>query len=133
MSISFLFSFAFRFSSFHRCLSGLLRQPFCPLALLSLGMVLISASCTMSTCTTCLYNLISASCTTLFHNSSGTLSIRSNPLNLFVTSHCIIVRDLIYVIPECSSGFHYFLQFKPEFGNKEFMVLATVSSWSCFC
>ena len=36
-------------------------------------------------------------------------------------------------MPECSSGFPYFLQFKSEFGNKEFMVWATVSSWSCFC
>ena len=27
----------------------------------------------------------------------------------------------------------YFLQFKSEFGNKEFMIWATVSSWSCFC
>ena len=31
------------------------------------------------------------------------------------------------------SGFPYFLQFKSEFGNKEFMIWATVSSWSCFC
>ena len=37
-----------------------------------LGMVLITASCTMSR--------------TAIHSSSGTLSIRSNPLNLFVTS-----------------------------------------------
>ena len=27
----------------------------------------------------------------------------------------------------------YFVQFKSEFGNKEFMIWATVSSWSCFC
>ena len=27
----------------------------------------------------------------------------------------------------------YFLQFKSEFGNKELMMWATVSSWSCFC
>ena len=27
----------------------------------------------------------------------------------------------------------YFLQFKSEFCNKEFMIWATVSSWSCFC
>ena len=27
----------------------------------------------------------------------------------------------------------YFLQFKSEFGNKEFMIWATVSSWSYFC
>ena len=34
---------------------------------------------------------------------------------------------------EWSSGFSYFLQFKSEFGNKEFMIWATVSSQSCFC
>ena len=33
-------------------------------------------------------------------------------------------------MPEWSSGFPYFLQFKSEFGNKEFMIWATVSSWS---
>ena len=32
-----------------------------------------------------------------------------------------------------ASGFLYFLQFKPEFGNKEFMIWVTVSSRSCFC
>src|SRR5574339_526342 len=36
MGISFLFSFAFRFSSFHSYLSGLPRQPFCFLAFLFL-------------------------------------------------------------------------------------------------
>ena len=35
---------------------------------------------------------------------------------------CIIVRDLIQVKPEWSSGFPHFLQFKSEFGNKEFMI-----------
>ena len=34
---------------------------------------------------------------------------------------------------EWSSDFPYFLQFKSEFCNKEFMIWATVSSWSCFC
>ena len=33
-----------------------------------------------------------------------------------------MVRDLIYVIPEWFSGFPYFLQFKSEFVNKEFMI-----------
>ena len=42
-------------------------------------------------------------------------------------------RDLIYFIPEWSSGFLHFLQFLSEFGNKEFMIWATVSSQSCFC
>ena len=36
-------------------------------------------------------------------------------------------------IPEWSSGFLHFLQFKSEFCYKEFMIRATVSSWSCFC
>ena len=31
------------------------------------------------------------------------------------------------------SGFPCFLQFKPEFWNKELMIWATVSSRSCFC
>ena len=35
-------------------------------------------------------------------------------------------------MPEWSSGFPYFLQFKSEFDNKEFMIWATVSSLSCF-
>ena len=34
---------------------------------------------------------------------------------------------------EWPSGFPYFLQFKSEFCNKEFMIWATVSSRSCFC
>ena len=37
MGISFLFSFAFHFSSFHSYLKGLLRQPFCYFAFLFLG------------------------------------------------------------------------------------------------
>ena len=36
-------------------------------------------------------------------------------------------------MPEWSSGFPYFVQFTSEFGNKEFMIWATVSSQSCFC
>ena len=34
---------------------------------------------------------------------------------------------------EWSSGFPYFLQFKPEFCNNKLMIWATVSSRSCFC
>ena len=62
-------------------------------------------------------------------SSSDTL-IRYDPLNLFVTS---TARDLIWVIPEWPSGFPYFLQFKPLFSNKEFIICAIVSSQSCFC
>ena len=57
-------------------------------------------------------------------------SIRSNSLDVFLTS---TVRDFIWVIPEWSSGFPYFLQFKSEFGKKEFMIWAPVSSRSYFC
>ena len=31
------------------------------------------------------------------------------------------------------SGFPYFFQFKFEFCNKDFIIWATASSWSCFC
>ena len=41
------------------------------------------------------------------------------------------VTVLNWLIPK--SGFSYSIQFKSEFGNKEFMILATVSSRSCFC
>ena len=36
-------------------------------------------------------------------------------------------------LPEWSSSFCHFRQFKSEFGNKEFMIWATVSSWPRFC
>ena len=52
---------------------------------------------------------------------------------MYLSPHCIIIRDLIYITAEWSSGFPYFLQFKSEFGNKEFMIWATVNSLSCFC
>ena len=72
MLISFLFSFAFHFSSFHSYLSGSPDSHFAFLHFFSMGMVLIPVSCTMSQ--------------TSFHSSSGTPSIRSRPLNLFLTS-----------------------------------------------
>ena len=74
-----------------------------------LGMVLITPSCTMSE--------------TFVHSSSWTVSglipwiCWSPPLDGGINS----------------SGFLYFLEFKPEFGNEEFMIWATVSSRSCFC
>ena len=42
---------------------------------------------------------------------------------------CFVKISILY----WSSGFPYFLQFKSEFGNKEFMIWVTVSSRSCFC
>ena len=58
---------------------------------------------------------------TNFHPQFFRHSIRSNPLNSICHFHCIIVKDLILVIPERSCGFPYFLQFKSELGNNEFM------------
>ena len=117
MGIPFLFSFTFSFSSFLSYLLGTLRQPFCPFAFLFLGDGLTTASCTMLQ--------------TSVHSSSGTLSdlipwnYLSHPLyncKGFDLGHTWMV-----------SGFPYFLQFKSEFCNKEFMIWATVSFWSCFC
>ena len=88
----FPFLLCFRFSSFHSSKASS-DSHFAFLHFFSMGMVLISVFCTMSQ--------------TSIHSSSGTLSIRSSPLNFFVTS-----------VPEWSSGFPYFLQFKSEFGNK---------------
>ena len=85
----------------------------------SMGMVLIPVSCTMSW--------------TSVHSSSGTLSIRSSPFNLFLTS--TVSNPLIWFTSSLNGlvVLPHFLQFQSEFGNKEFMIWATVSSWSCFC
>ena len=45
--------------------------------------------------------------------------------------NCIIIRDLIQVRPEWSSGFAYFLQFKSEFSIRSSW--SGHSSQSCFC
>ena len=70
MDISFLFSFTFHFSSQLFCKVS--DNHFAFLHFFFLGKVLISAS----------YIILQIS----VHSSLGTLSIRSNPLNLFVTS-----------------------------------------------
>ena len=82
-------------------------------------MVLITVSCTMSR--------------TSIHSSSGTV-YQIESLESVCHFHSTIVKDLFWVISlEWSSGFSYCLQFKSEFGNKQFMIWAMVSSWSCFC
>ena len=58
-------------------------------------------------------------------------SIHSSSDTLSDLIPCIYLS--LEVIPEWSSGFPCFLQFKSEFGNKEFMIWVTVSSQSCFC
>ena len=108
---------------------------------LSLAYVLFSA-----TCKACLNNyfaflhffflemvLITASCTisrTCVHHSSA-LSDRIPwiCLSLPLYNHKGLDLGHTWMV---SSGFPHFLQFKSEFGNKEFMIWATVSSQSCF-
>ena len=82
-----------------------------------LGMVLITASCTMLQ--------------TSVHSSSGTLSDLILWIHWSLPLYNCKEFDL-GVIPEWSSGFPYFLQFKFEFDNKEFMIWATVSSGLVF-
>src|SRR5574341_1199373 len=72
MFISFLFSFAFASLLFTAICKASPDSHFAFLHFFSMGMVLIPVSCTVSR--------------TSFHSSSGTLSIRSRPLNLFLTS-----------------------------------------------
>ena len=72
MGISLFFSFASSFSSFLSVYKASSDNHFAFLHFFFLVMVLIPASGTLSQ--------------TSVHGSSGTLSIRSNPLNLFVTS-----------------------------------------------
>ena len=72
MDISFLFFFAFASLLFTAICKVSSDNHFAFLHFFFLGMVLIPVSCTMSR--------------TLVHGSSGTLSIRTNPLNLFLTS-----------------------------------------------
>ena len=116
MGISFLFSFAFSFSSFLSYLWDLFRQPFC-----------ISSS----------WGRFWSLPPTLYYE----------PLSIVLQALCL--PDLIpwiYSLPQlynhkgynlCHTwiwprDFPYFLQFKPEFCNKELMIWATVSSRSCF-
>ena len=81
-----------------------------------LGMVLITASCTMLG--------------TFVHRSSGTLSDLIPWIYLSFPLFNFKGLDLHHTW--WSSGFPYFLQFKSEFCNKEFMIWATISSLSRF-
>ena len=118
MGISFLFSFAFSFSSF----SAILKSP----------QATILPFC-ISFSWGWFWSLPPIPC----HEPPSTvlqvLCLSDLTFWNICHFHCIIIRDLSQVIPDCSSIFPYFLQFKSEFGNKEFMIWATVSSQSCFC
>ena len=96
---------SFLFSGICRASSG---NHFAFLHFCFMAMVLISASYTTSG--------------TSVHSSSGTLSIRPNPLNVFVTSTVFILRDLI--------GHSWMaLWFSPTFLNLS-LNFAIRSSWS---
>ena len=85
MLISFLFSFAFHFPSFYSYLKGLLRSHFVFWHFFLLGMVLIPVSCTISW--------------TCIHSPSGTLSMKSSPLNLFLDLNSISGYLALYLYP----------------------------------
>ena len=92
MGIAFLFPFVFHFSSFHSKSSS--DDYFAFLHCFSMGMVLIPVTCTMSQ--------------TSVHSSSGTLSIRSSPVVLYIVpyNYTLEVRssfkglDLIDRVPD---------------------------------
>ena len=78
MLISFLFSFALASLLFTAICKASSDNHFAFLHFFFLGMVLLPVSCTMSRISV--------------HSSSGTLSIRSSPLNLFLTSTVKLLR-----------------------------------------
>ena len=79
--------------------------------------------------------LIPVSCTMSWisvHSSSSSLSIRSNPLNVFFPFTVLSCGTWFRSYLNGLVVFPYFLQFKSEFGNKKIMIWATVSSWCVF-
>ena len=63
------------------------------------------------------------------HGTTDWFQIRKGVCQGCILSPCLFNFYAEYIM----SGFPYFLQFKSEFGNKEFMIRATVRSQSCFC
>ena len=68
---------------------------------------------------------------TSIHNFSGTVSDLTpwTYLSLLLYNH----KGFNLGHPWMAQWFSYFLQFKSEFCNKEFMIWAIVSSHACFC
>ena len=78
--------------------------------------------------------LTTTSCTrpwTSLHSSSGMLSDLISWICLLFPLYNHKGFDLGHT--DWPSDFPYCIQFKCEFCHKEFMIWATVSSWSCFC
>ena len=109
MLISFLFSCALCCSSFHNYLQDPPPAPPPPKAILLFG---ISFRCGWSG------SLSPVQC----HKSPSivhqVLYLSGLVLKSISHFHCIIIRNWIYLIPERSIGFPYFLHFKSEFGNR---------------
>ena len=81
-----------------------------------------------------LFNMLSRLVITFLPRSKCLLiSWLQSPSSVILEPPKIKSDSVSAVSPSISSGFPYFLQFKSEFGNKEFMIWATVSSQSCFC
>ena len=116
MGTSFSFSFVFPFSSF--LTKSSLDNHFAFVHFFFLGMILITASCTMLW--------------TSVHSSSGILSDLIPWINFSLLLYNCKGFDL-GLFSEWPSGFPYFLQFNSEFCNKDFMIWARVHSFSCFC
>ena len=111
MGISFLSHLPFTSLLFSAICKASSDNHFAFLSLVFLGMVLITAFCTVSQ--------------TYVQNSSGTLSDLFPSIYLSLPLYNHKGFDLGHT---WSSGFPYFLQFKSEFGNKECMIWTTVSS-----
>ena len=126
MGISFLFSLTLDSLPFPAIYKASSDSHFAFLHFFFLGMVLITASYTMSQ--TSIHPSIQ---TPSVHKPPSTLSDLIPWIYLSLPLYNCKVFDL--VILEWSSGFPYFLQFKSKFGNKQFMIWVTVNSQSCIC
>jgi len=106
MVISFLSQLLFASPLFTAICKASLDSHFAFLHFFSMGMVLIPVSWTMSR--------------TSVHSSSGTLS--DLVPSIYFSPPLYNHKGFDLGQPEWSSGFPYFLQFKSEFENKEFMI-----------
>ena len=118
MGIAFFFSSAFHFSFFTAICKASSDNHFAFLHFFFLGMVLITASCTISQ--TSIHSSLAFHLTDLIPWIYLSLPLYNH--KGFDLGHTWMVW-----------WFSPLSLFISEFGNKEFMIWATVSSWSCFC
>ena len=135
MDISFLFSFAFSFSSFLSYFKTFSNNHFAFLHSFSWGW---SWSLPPVQCHEPLFIVLQALCLIpwiylslpLYNHKGFDLGHTWMVLGLQRVGHDW-ATELNWT--EWCGGFPYFLPFKSEIGNKEFMIWAIVSSQSCFC